>query len=76
MNFDKWFNEQSRLIQIILLLIPVVGWIVEILVRLSALLKKASGINIIGLIFGIIIPIFSWIDLVWCLLFKHLIFQD
>ena len=28
-----WFNKQSRLVQIILLLIPGVNWITEILVR-------------------------------------------
>ena len=30
---EKWFEKQSRLVQIILLLIPVVNWVVEILVR-------------------------------------------
>ena len=29
----KWFNSCGRLVQIILLIIPIVGWIVEILVR-------------------------------------------
>ena len=28
-----WFNRQSRIVQILLLLIPVVNWIVEIIVR-------------------------------------------
>lgn len=73
MTFNKWFDKQSRLIQFILLLIPIVGWVVEILVRLSAVLSKASLKNIIGLIFGLIIPVFSWLDLIWVLLFKHLI---
>ncbi len=73
MSFNKWFDKQSRLVQIILLLIPFVNWIVEILVRLSALLTKASLVNILGFIFGLIIPIFGWLDLVWCLLFKHLV---
>ncbi len=47
MKFDKWFYSQSKLIQILLLLIPVVGWIVEILVRLSCLSRKANLVNII-----------------------------
>lgn len=71
----KWFNKQSRLIQILLLLIPVVNWVVEVLVRWSAFLKSKS---IITLIFAIIVTFFGivvgWVDLVWCLLFKHLIF--
>ena len=71
----KWFNKQSRLIQILLLLIPVVNWVVEVLVRWSAFLKSKS---IITLIFAIVVTFFGivvgWVDLVWCLLYKHLIF--
>ncbi len=69
----KWFNPQSRLVQLILLLIPVVNWIVEIFVRVTAVLEKPNLGNLLGLIFGIIIPIFGWIDLVWVLLFNHLL---
>ena len=69
----KCFNSQSRLVQLILLLIPVVNWIVEIFVRVTAVLEKPNLGNILGLIFGIIIPIFGWIDLVWVLLFNHLL---
>ncbi len=34
-EFDlmTWFNKQSRIVQLILLLIPVVNWIVELVVR-------------------------------------------
>ena len=70
-----WFNRQSRLVQIILLLIPVVNWFVEIIVRWSAFLKTKS---LLTLIFAILVTFFGlvvgWDDLVWCLLFKHLIF--
>lgn len=70
-----WFNKQSRLIQILLLLIPVVNWIVEILIRWSAFFKSKS---VITLIFAVLVTFlglaFGWIDLIWCLLFKHLIF--
>ncbi|MDE7161816.1 MAG: hypothetical protein K2N65_03545 [Anaeroplasmataceae bacterium] len=76
MSFNKWFEKQSRLIQLLLLLIPVVGWIVEILVRLSALLTKTNLKNVLGFIFGLIIPVFSWLDLLWVLLFKHLVLCD
>ena len=70
-----WFNRQSRLIQIILLLIPVVNWVIEILVRWSAFLKTKS---IVTLLVAILVTFFGlafgWLDLIWCLLFKHLIF--
>ena len=71
-----WFNKQSRLVQIILLLIPGVNWITEILVRWSNYLKKGGTerliISIIVTIFGLV---FGWIDLVWVLLFKKLLLQ-
>ena len=50
MTFDKWFKEQTRLVQIILLIIPFVGWVVELLVRISALLRKNTNTNILGLV--------------------------
>lgn len=75
--FATWFNRQSRLIQILLLLIPGVNWITEILVRWSAALKTMNLITIVVAIlvtfFGLV---FGWVDLIWCLLFKHLIFAN
>lgn len=69
----KWFNKQSRLIQILLLLIPGINWITEIIVRVTAVIEKPTTENILGVIFGIIIPVFGWLDLVWVLLFNHLL---
>lgn len=70
----KWFNSCGRLVQLILLLIPFVGWIVEILVRGSDFLedKKLSSLLLfIIFLFGGLI--FAYVDLVWVLLFNHLI---
>ena len=72
-----WFNKQSRLVQIILLLIPGVNWITEILVRWSTYLKKGGLIRLVVCIL-VTIPsgiVFGWIDLVWILLFKHFFLQ-
>ena len=74
---EKWFEKQSRLVQIILLLIPGVNWVVEVLVRWSHALRKGS---LFKYIIAIVVTVFGafvgWLDLVWCLLFKHLIFCD
>lgn len=72
----KWFNSQSRLVQILLLLIPVVNWIIEIYVRVTAVIQKPTIGNILGLVFGIIIPVFGWLDLVWVLIFNHLLLAN
>lgn len=72
-----WFNKQSRLVQILLLLIPVVNWITEIAVRWSTWLKKGGLLRLIICIL-VTIPsgvIVGWIDLVWVLLFKKLFLQ-
>lgn len=70
----KCFNSCSRLVQLILLLIPFVNWIVEIGVRWSNFLEKKG---LISLILAIVVTffglVFGWVDLIWCLLFKHLI---
>ena len=74
MKFDKWFNKQSRLVQIILLLIPGVNWITELLVRWSVALRKKDLVHILVAVvvtfFGFA---FGWLDLIWILLFKHLV---
>ena len=50
MNFDEWFDYQSKMVRVVLLFIPVIGWVVEILVRVSALTKKQCKINVVGLV--------------------------
>ncbi|MDD7735697.1 MAG: hypothetical protein SOW55_03760 [Bacilli bacterium] len=74
---EKWFEKQSRLVQILLLLIPGVNWVVEVLVRWSHALRKGSLVKyliaIFVTVFGIVV---GWVDVIWCLLFKHLIFCD
>lgn len=71
-----WFNKQSRLVQILLLLIPGVNWVTEVVVRWSTWLKKP---NLIRLAVSILVTIcgfaFGWVDLVWILLFKKLFLQ-
>lgn len=72
-----WFNRQSRLVQIILLLIPGVNWFTEIIVRWSTFLKKGGILRLIICIL-VTIPtgiVFGWIDLLWVLLFKKLFLQ-
>ena len=72
-----WFKKQSRLVQIILLLIPVVNWIVEFYVRWTTWLKKGGLIRLIVCVL-VTLPsgiVFGWIDFVWILLFKELFLQ-
>ena len=75
---EKWFERQSRLVQILLLLIPVVNWFVEVIVRWRLALRNGCLLKyfiaiLVTLPSGIII---GWLDMLWCLLFKHLILCD
>ena len=73
----RWFNRQPRLVQIILLLIPVVNWVTELVVRWStfALVKKHKVFHlVIAILVSVFGLIFGCVDLLWCLLFKHLLF--
>ncbi len=75
----KWFNKQSRLVQILLLLVPFVNWVTEIVVRVTAVLEKPKTTNIVGLILAIIPvtgTILGWVDLVCVLVANHLLWAD
>ena len=74
---EKWYEKQCRLVQVLLLLIPVVNWIVEIGVRWSHYFRVKKH-KLAKLILAILtIPlgvVFGWLDVIWSLLFKHLLF--
>ncbi|MBE5742457.1 MAG: hypothetical protein E7360_03945 [Clostridiales bacterium] len=79
MTFDKWFNSQSTLIKAILLLLPVVGWICEILVRLSVLLRTKKGGHLIVFLIVLFLGefwILGAIDFVYMILNGHLILGE
>ena len=77
MEFDKWFEKQSLLIKVILLVLPLVGWVVEILVRLSATLRKSTSVNLVGLVLGIIGNwIWQIVDLVYLILKGNLLLLE
>ena len=75
MTFDKWFNKQSRLVQVLLLILPLVGWIVELLVRLSVALRTKSVLHIVVFV---VFLVFGWgwflgvLDLIYLLVKGHL----
>lgn len=75
MNFDKWFYNQSKLVQVILLLIPFVGWVAELLIRLSVLLRDKSVINIVVFVVFVVVG-WGWVlavaDLIYLLIKGHL----
>ena len=50
MKVDVWFDEHSLLVRIIFIIIPFIGWIIELLVRISAFIRLRSKINLAGLI--------------------------
>jgi ABC-type nickel/cobalt efflux system permease component RcnA len=71
-----WFSKQSKLVKIILLLIPGVNWLVELYVRWSTWKKKGGDIRlIVSLVVTLFGLVFGWVDLVWVLLFDKLLLQ-
>ena len=70
-----WFNKQSRLIQLILLLIPFVNWIIELGVRWSNFLEKKGLFSfLVAVLYTFGGLALGYLDFFWCLLFKHMIF--
>ena len=71
-----WFNQQSKVVQVILLLIPFVNWIVVVVVRWSTFSKKGGLVRlIVCLVVTIGGAIIGWLDAIWVLLFNHLVLQ-
>lgn len=72
---DKWFHKQNKLLQVLLLLIPVVNWFVEIVVRWSAWLRKGGILRLVICII-VTIPtgvIIGWLDAIWVLITNKLL---
>ena len=71
-----WFNKQSRLVQLLLLIIPFVNWVTEVVVRWSTWSKKGG---LLRLIICVVVTFFGafvgWLDFIWVLLFKKLFLQ-
>ena len=71
------FNKLNRFVQILLLLIPVVNWITEIVVRWSTWSKKKGTLRLIICLL-VTLPTgvaFGWIDLICVLFTKKLFLQ-
>ncbi|MDY4675699.1 MAG: hypothetical protein SO373_00925 [Candidatus Borkfalkiaceae bacterium] len=79
MAFDKWFNSQSVLLKAILLLIPGVNWVMELLIRLSVMLRTKSVLHIVVFIVFLCVG-WGWflgvIDFIYMLVTGHLIFAE
>lgn len=63
MNVDKWYEEQSLVLKIILIVLPFVGWIMEILIRVSAYTRKQNNMDLVLLLLFILLG-WTWIPLI------------
>ena len=71
-----WFNKQSKVVQLILLLIHFVNCVVEVIVRWSTFSKKGGLVRlIVCLVVTIGGTIIGWLDAIWVLLFNRLVLQ-
>lgn len=78
-DFYKWFNKQSTLLKVILLIIPFVGWIVELLIRGTKMIDKKTPVSIIVFLLFLFIG-WGWflnlIDIIYMVITGHLILAD
>ena len=79
MTFDKWFNKQSTLVKVLLLIIPFVGWIVELLVRLSVMLRTKKPVHIVVFVLFVVVG-WGWflgaLDFIYCMVKGHLFLAE
>ena len=69
MTFDKWFKKQSLLVKILLLIIPVVGQITELLVRISAFLRNKDLVQLLLTVVLSLCHVLNILDVI-CLIIK------
>ncbi|MBQ4443166.1 MAG: hypothetical protein II896_00715 [Clostridia bacterium] len=78
-QFYKWFNQQSVLLKVILLIIPFVGWVVELLVRGTRMIDKKDTLSIVVFILFLVVG-WGWflnlIDIIYMIISGHLILAD
>lgn len=61
---ERWFSQQQFLTQMILLIIPFIGYLVEIFVRIFVVIRLHSKKNIAGLIIFVIFGGFWILNLI------------
>lgn len=79
MQFDKWFYSQSKLVQVLLLIIPFVGWIMELLIRLSVSLRTKSVLHIVVFVLFLVVGwgwVLNLIDLIVLVVTGHLLLAE
>ncbi len=79
MQFDKWFYSQSKLVQVLLLIIPFVGWIMELLIRLSVALRTKSVLHIVVFVLFLVVGwgwVLNLIDLIVLVVTGHLLLAE
>jgi len=70
----KTFKSLPRLVQIILLVIPVINWVVELIIRACQLIKKPNLVTVVMFIVSFVAGlVLGWVDLVWLLVNNHLV---
>ena len=68
---EKEFSNLDFLTQAILLIIPFIGWLVEIFVRISAVIRKQSKKNIAGLVIFVLVGWSLILNLIDVLVLKN-----
>ena len=72
-----WFNKLSKVVRIILMIIPVVNWVIDVVIRIEALIKKQSTHNIVGLIlFAFFGYVLAFIDLIMVIIDRDFILVE
>lgn len=54
MTVDKWYNEKQLWLKIVLIVVPLVGWVMEILIHLSIYLRTKKTVDLVLFIISIV----------------------
>ena len=74
---EKWLKKQSKLVQILVLVIPPINWVVELVMRWQQFLAKNTAPRLVVAILALPLgTVLGWIDAVLLLLYGKLLSID
>ena len=77
LNMTEWFKKQSKVVRIILMIIPMVNWVIDIVIRIEALIKKQSTNNILGLVLYVFFGyVLAFVDLIMVIIDKDFLLVE
>ena len=79
---SSWFKGLKKWLQLLLIIIPFVGWVIDLVIRIEDFVKASKGKKVFKLIVLILFVVVGWawiwqiFDFIWIIIYGRLTFMD